>query len=319
MAKLLVIGGSGFFGKSILSAFKRGLLQAWQIDSVLVVARHASLLKTQHPELITLGVELVDLDIGTANILPDADYIIHAAASTNAANYLSQSQVERDNIQAATYNFCRLIQDKKNHIPKIVYTSSGAVYGQQDRDIQSLSELDSLIPVDSMVLHKRDYALAKRDAENAIIELGHRGFTVSIARCFAFVGQYLPRDQHFAIGNFIGDGLSGKAIKVSATNPVYRSYMYADDLVNWLMTIAQASKQECPIYNVGSGEAVEIRELAQKVGNYFSSNIHAVEPTSTNADRYIPSVEKAFKELGLTISYDLSTSIYETVKQIQSA
>ena len=318
MAKLLVIGGSGFFGKSILSAFKRGLLQAWQIDSVLVVARHASLLKTQHPELITLGVELVDLDIGTANILPDADYIIHAAASTNAINYLSQSKVEKDNIQAATYNFCRLMRDKEP-IPKIVYASSGAVYGQQEQDVQSLSELTSFRPVNCMAPNKRDYALAKRDAENAITELGLEGFPVSIARCFAFVGHYLPRDQHFAIGNFISDGLAGNVIKVHATKLVYRSYMHADDLVRWLMTIAEASDPRCPVYNVGSGEAVEIRELAQKVGNYFGIDIDAAELTSAYADRYIPSVEKAFRELGLTSQYDLSASISKTVKQIQSS
>ena len=318
MAKLLVIGGSGFFGKSILSAFKRNLLRDWRVKSVFVIARHASLLKIQYPELIIEGVEMLDLDIGAATALPDADYIIHAAASTNAINYLSHSKVAKDNIQEATYNFCRLMRDKKS-TPKIVYASSGAVYGQQEQDVPALSELTPFRPVDCMALNKRDYALAKRDAENAITELGLEDFPVSIARCFAFVGHYLPRDQHFAIGNFIGDGLMGSIIKVRATKPVYRSYMHADDLVRWLMTIAAASDPECPIYNVGSGEAVEIRELAKKVANYFGIDVGATELTSADADRYIPSVEKAFRELGLTSQYDLSASISKTVKQIQSS
>lgn len=318
MKTLLLIGGSGFFGKSILSAFKRGLLQTWGIETVVVVARLATQLKTQHPELIASGVELLDLDIGSARSIPDADYIIHAAASTNAANYLSQSLVEKANIQAATYNFCRLIQDKKL-TSKIVYTSSGAVYGQQDSDLAFLSESAPLLPVESLVMNKQDYALAKRDAEKAIQNLGGQGFPVSIARCFAFVGQYLPRDQHFAIGNFIRDGLAGKAIQVSATKPVYRSYMYADDLVEWLMTIAYSSNPECPIYNVGSCEAIEIRGLAKAVGNFFGVNVNASEKIGIEVDRYIPSVEKAFEELGLKTKYDLSSAIAETVKQIKSA
>lgn len=318
MAKLLVIGGSGFFGKSILSAFKRGLLHPWGVDRVAVVARRASQLAIDHPELIGAEIELLDLDIGSTTIIPDADYIIHAAASTNAANYLSQPQVERDNIQAATYNFCRLIQGKQNS-PKIVYTSSGAVYGQQDSGLEFLSEAAPLRPVESLAINKRDYALAKRDAEAAIQKLGLQGFCVSIARCFAFVGPYLPRDQHFAIGNFIGDGLLGKSIKVSATKPVYRSYMYADDLVKWLMTIAHSSGPQCPIYNVGSADAVEIRELAEQVGSYFGVNIDAAEINNPEADRYVPSIEKAFIELGLRIECDLSTSISKTAEQIQGA
>jgi dTDP-glucose 4,6-dehydratase len=318
VAKLLVIGGSGFFGKSILSAFQRGLLEPWKVDTVAVVARHASQLKTDHPELISSDVELFDMDIGNTKSIPDADYIIHAAASTNAANYLSQSAVEKANIQAATYNFCRLMSGKSPS-SKIVYTSSGAVYGQQDSDLDFLSESAPLMPVESLAINKQDYALAKRDAEEAIQNLGHQGFSVSIARCFAFVGQYLPRDQHFAIGNFIGDGLAGRDITVSATKCVYRSYMYADDLVEWLMTIAHAGSTQCPIYNVGSSEAIEIRELAKRVGNYFDVVVKAPEITSVESDRYIPSVIKASKELGLKIRHDLSSSISTTVKQIQGA
>jgi dTDP-glucose 4,6-dehydratase len=318
VAKLLVIGGSGFFGKSILSAFERGLLQPWNINAVTVLARHATQLNIGYPELMHPDVELLDLDIGNAKALPDADYIIHAAASTNAANYLSQSEVEKANIQAATYNFCRLMSDKKLDT-KIVYTSSGAVYGQQDPNLDFLSESAPLMPVESLAINKQDYALAKRDAEAAIQYLGSQGFAVSIARCFAFVGQYLPRDQHFAIGNFIGDGLAGTVIKVSATKPVYRSYMYADDLVEWLMTIAHSSGTQCPIYNVGSSEAIEIRDLAKNIGDYFGVEVQASKMMSAEPDRYIPSVEKAFKELGLKIKYDLSSSIAQTVKQIQGA
>jgi nucleoside-diphosphate-sugar epimerase len=318
VAKLLVIGGSGFFGKSILCAFKRGLLIPWNIDSLVVVARHATELKSAHPELISPGVELLDVDISSAKSIPDADYIIHAAASTNAANYLSQSAVEKANIQASTYNFCQLMLGK-SRVSKVVYTSSGAVYGQQDPNLDFLSESAPLMPVESLAVNKQDYALAKRDAEEAIRNLGFHGFSVGIARCFAFVGQYLPRDQHFAIGNFLGDGLAGREIKVSATKSVYRSYMYADDLVEWLMTIAHAGSAQCPIYNVGSSEAIEIRQLAKKVGDYFGVMVKAPEIRGAESDRYIPSVTKAFNELGLTIRHDLITSISETVRQIQGA
>jgi nucleoside-diphosphate-sugar epimerase len=318
MATLLIIGGSGFFGKSILDSYSRGLLNIWGVDQIIVMARNAEKLKESNPELMGDSIKLLNDDISKCIELPAADYVIHGAASTDAANYLNRPEVEKNNIQAGTYNYCELAK-KFHHNSRIVYCSSGAVYGQQPTDLEYLLEEFDGGDVNEMSPVKRDYAAAKRDGERAIRELGSEGRNVSIARCFAFVGKYLPRDQHFAIGNFIEDGLQARRIRVNATKSVYRSYMYADDLVEWLMTIAYSSNPECPIYNVGSCEAIEIRGLAKAVGNFFGVNVNASEKIGIEVDRYIPSVEKAFEELGLKTKYDLSSAIAETVKQIKSA
>ena len=170
--------------------------------------------------------------------------------------------------------------------------------------------------INEMPPFKRDYAAAKRDAEHAIFTLGSHGNSVSVARCFAFVGKYLPRHQHFAIGNFINDGLIGKPIHVKANFPVYRSYMYSDDLVNWLMTICEKSNLSCPIYNVGSDEALTIVELAGLIASRFSVEVHKSEITQQKVDRYTPSIEKAKKDLGLTLTLDLKSAIDRTIEDI---
>ena len=308
MSTLLVIGGTGFFGKSILDYFGRGGLEPWGIGKVIVMARNASRLSVETPWLLNKDIELLNADIGTTNWLPTADYIIHAAANTDAKKYLEQAETERVNIQAATYNFCRLapLYCKDS---KIIYTSSGAVYGQQPPDVEFLSESAPFLPIEDLVETKRDYAAAKRDAEQAIIELGHKGLNTSIARCFAFVGPYLPRDQHFAIGNFIRDGLAKQTIRVKATGKVYRSYMYADDLVRWLMTIADSSSPACSIYNVGSDQAILMGDLAELVGSIFGVTAYIPITSSNTVDRYIPSIELARKKLSLA----LNTSIKESI------
>jgi len=316
VANLLVIGGTGFFGKSILDGFQRGLLQAWGIESIDIMARHAKEFKDTHGNLINDRVRLHTLDITRCNILPKAEYVIHAAASTNAVNYLMQPEKEKRNIQAGTYNYCKLALDHHKN-SKIVFCSSGAIYGQQSEGIEFISENSVLAPIETLAENKKDYAAAKRDAENAIVDLGSAGLHTSIARCFAFVGSFLPRDQHFAIGNFIEDGLKNRPIVVNANRPVLRSYMHADDLVYWLMTICHSASPLCPTYNVGSDQAVTIGELAELVAKRFTVEVNKADLTQGNIDRYIPSISKAINELGLNISIDLSAAIDKTIESIQ--
>jgi len=317
MASLLIIGGSGFFGKSILDSYKRGLLDQWGITSVKVVARNAKALEHTNPELSDITIELINADIGTCDVLPNADYVIHAAASTDAAKYLEQPEIEKANIQAATYNYCRLApRFHKNS--KIIYCSSGAVYGQQPADLLQIPEDFEPGSVEEMHETKRDYSAAKRDSEKAIQDLGRVGLNVSIARCFAFIGAYLPRDQHFAIGNFIEDGLNNRPIEVKARHAVYRSYMYADDLVHWLMVICDNANLNCPIYNVGSDQAIAMNVLADLVGVKFNNLIRKPGLSSNNIDRYVPSINKAKNELGIELSIDLDSAIDKTIQIICS-
>lgn len=303
MSSLLVIGGTGFFGKSILDSYHRGRLQKWKITKVYVFARNADFLKVTNPELVSESVTLINGDIASCVSLPMTDYIIHAAASSDASKYIEAPEKEKKNILAGTTNFCKLVASKDTGASKILYVSSGAVYGSSSLDSVPFSERDKFVSLEQIDENKRHYAAAKRDSEAHIIALGKSGSSVAIARCFAFVGKYLPRDQHFAIGNFIQNGLDHSPINIKAQKKVYRSYMYADDLVEWLMTIAESGTEACPIFNVGSDEALEIRELAALVGNFYNVPIKTKQITEEKQDFYVPSVKKAGNELGLSINY----------------
>ncbi len=319
MSSLLIIGGSGFFGKSILDAYRRGRLEKWHITRIVIFSRNARSLTISNPELISESVSLMNGDISTCDSLPKADYIIHAAASSDAAKYISSPEIERKNILSGTTNFCRLISSQTDKKPKILYVSSGAVYGASSQDGMPFSESDKFMPLGEIDKNKRCYSAAKRDSEAQIIALGERGLCIAIARCFAFVGKYLPRDQHFAIGNFIRDALNGDEIRVTAQTLVYRSYMYADELVEWLMTIIEVSSKNCPVYNVGSNIPIEVRELARKVGVLSNTCVRYSEPTSESIDHYIPATNKAKMELGLDLSISLDQAIKLTIENILSS
>lgn len=291
MTKLLIIGGTGFFGKSFLDSFQRDLLDSYGIDRIIVGARNIDSFQNDFPELIDHRVTFIKMDISTVQELSDADIVIHAAASTDARDYLKNPNGEKRNIEQSTTNYCQLAQlNHKN--AKIVYCSSGAVYGQQPENIEKIAEDFPFQDESQLAEHKRDYALGKRNAENEIIKLGSLGLNVSIARCFAFHGKYLPRDQHFAYGNFMGAAERGEAIEVKAYHRVVRSYMHADDLVDSLIKIALHSSPQCPVFNVGSDKAIEIRDLANQIGQQYNVPVNITSVTSDKIDRYVPNTDK---------------------------
>jgi dTDP-glucose 4,6-dehydratase len=151
------------------------------------------------------------------------------------------------------------------------------------------------MPIAGLALNKQDYAAAKRDAEIIMKDFANTGHQVAIARCFAFIGTYLPRDQHFAIGNFIDNGLLGKPVIVTADRLVYRSYLFADDLVMQLMTIISKANTNCSIYNCGSDKPYEIRDVGALVSKYFNVDInvkYADNLLEKNPDYYVPNVQK---------------------------
>ena len=316
MASLLVIGGTGFFGKSILDAFQRNILNPWSIDTVTIFARRPEEFHEKYSKLITKRVKFIKGDICSISELPSADFVIHAAASTDASNYDLAPLKERSNIIRGSLNYCDLAK-KFHQKAKIVYVSSGAVYGIQPPSLKKIPENFQFLDADKLPVIKRGYSYAKRDSEEAFITLGLDTINVSIARCFAFIGPWLPLDQHFAIGNFINDGLNNRKIKVIAKSKVYRSYMYADDLVEWLMTIADKSNPSCPIYNVGSDQEILINDLASKIGDFFHQETDMLPHSSDDVDIYIPDISRAMKDLKLHLKYNLDEAISSTVESIK--
>lgn len=310
-ARIFITGGTGFFGCWLLESF---LFANQQLDlkaSASVLTRRLDSVKQSLPHLmLDPAITLVKGDVRNFEF-PNGEYshIIHAATDASAKLNDENPLLMLDTIIEGTRHTLDFAVHCKTE--KFLLTSSGAVYGKQPSDMTHIPEdyMGAPDPLDP----KSAYGIGKRTAEQlCALYAKQYGVSSTIARCFAFVGPYLPLDIHFAIGNFIRDAMNGGPIIIKGDGTPRRSYLYAADLAIWLWTILFKGQSLRP-YNVGSDEALSIAEVASCVAGQFLAEI-AIEiyekPDPTRPiERYVPDVTKAKSELRLGAWIDLEIGI----------
>ena len=155
------------------------------------------------------------------------------------------------------------------------------------------------------------YAELKRRSE---LLYSDSGMDHVIARGFAFIGPYLPLTTKFAAGSFICDAIEGRSIRVDSDGTAVRSYLYAADLMIWLLTLIDRSESG-GIYDVGSDHSVTIAELARSIGAHGGGLDVQIRDASgsTTQDVYLPNLNARHQTLGLRVHIDLDEAIARTL------
>ncbi len=305
---VFVTGGTGFFGYWLLSLFD--LLRQRGCDvRVRLLSRDPDAFLARAPAFA--GQPWIGWVRGNVRSFRDdtpADFVLHAATDTDPDAHRQPLAIMDDVLLGTRHTLAHALACGAR---RALYVSSGAIYGPQPAGVERLSEsaacaCDACHPASA-------YGEAKRAAEQWSLQFGlQHGIAIPVARCFAFVGAGLPLDGHFAIGNFIGDALAGRPIRVGGDGTPLRSYLYGADLAVWLLhLLARGSHGRA--YNVGSDQALSIRQLAETVRDTLSPaqpvRITCSAPDNALRSRYIPAIERARDELGLDAWTPLAEAI----------
>jgi nucleoside-diphosphate-sugar epimerase len=308
----LIAGASGFFGRCLLEV----LLYLNEENNlgikIYAISRSSKNFQRKFPLIRESKIiEVIESDISKLkNFDLKVDYLIHAACDTSTEKLTNSPEVFLKENYSGTLNLLEIARANKDC--KFLYLSSGAVYGSQNLDVKLRHESD----LNSPDLQKISslYGESKRLCELlcTIYNSLHHVET-KVARCFSFVGPYMNFDGHYAIGNFIRDIVNGKDVALNSKSETYRSYLYSVDLVIWLIRIL-ISGTSGAVYNVGSSQEILINDLAELVIKTISpkSKIAFLGKEGFNtssSSRYIPSNEKAKKNLGLAEYTSLEKAI----------
>ena len=324
--KLLITGGTGFFGRALLRHFfaearRMPSGRPQEFSEIIVISRNPEKFAARYqtlanaPWLRWVRADVCDRPALDA-LLPGETLhaVLHAATdSTDAA---AMSPVEKlDQIANGTRNVLELARRLK--VKRFLLTSSGGVYGPQPAEMRQIHEDYCGMPDPLQI--SSTYGIGKRMAEHLCILYGEaNGIETVIARCFAFIGEDLPFDAHFAIGNFIRDALSSDVITVGGDGTPLRSYLDQRELAVWLNCLLLKGRSG-QAYNVGSDKAISIFYLAKLVRDKLAPDkqIHILGASDVRQHRniYVPDINKIKTELGLTVNITLADSIVHAVNQ----
>lgn len=191
-------------------------------------------------------------------------------------------------------------------VRRVLYASSGAVYGRQPDNVERLAED---FAADAATVSP--YGRLKRRSEALVLK---SGLDCVIVRGFAFIGPYLPLTDKFAAGSFLRDALAGGPIRIHGDGSQLRSYLYGADLAVWLVALL-ARGQHGRAYNLGSDYTVSLRELAHRIAAALPSPcaVLAGGATLVGAERYLPDIGRAQAELGLGVAIGLDAAVTRSI------
>lgn len=192
----------------------------------------------------------------------DFRYVIHAA-SPASPNFFKESPVEV--MTSNLLGLSNLVEyGLKHHLQRMVYVSSGEVYGEGDGSVfteESSGYID--------ILSSRScYPSSKRAAETLCASyVQEYDAQIVIARPCHTYGPYFTESDNRVYAQFIRNVLNAEDIVMKSRGEQYRSWIYVVDCaaaVLLLLTQGQCGQA----YNVANSESnITIYDLAQKIAS----------------------------------------------------
>lgn len=318
-ATIFITGGTGFFGHWLLET----LLHANDVLGLgahaTVLTRNADAFRSTSPHIAgNSAIALHEGDIRTFSF-PNGEHthIVHAATDSGG---FRKPDAAYELAEAIVDGTRRVLQFARHTgASRLLYTSSGAVYGRSTSLLQTPETYQGA--PDPLQLQS-SYDEGKRMAEHLCVAYSAAtSLECVVARCFAFVGPHLPLDQHFAIGNFIRAAMNNEAITIKGDGTPRRSWLYMTDLAVWLWSLLVFGTPN-RAYNVGSDEAYTIAEAAHATattlrpdelgGTSLSIEIAGVPVPNSALNSYVPAIDRIREELGMDVRVSLPEALRRT-------
>jgi UDP-glucose 4-epimerase len=301
--RTLITGGAGFLGSALANALVAEGHDVLVLDDLSagdpdrldrrVLFHRGSI--TNRPKLWTL--------------LQDVACVYHLAARVLVAESILYPQDYNEVNVGGTVSLLEAVRDVGT--PRLIFTSSGAIYGDQaEQPIDESSPPNPLSP----------YAVSKLAAEHYIHTLGAlAGFSTLALRIFNAYGpgQPLLPSHSPVIPRFFHQALGGGSLIIFGDGEQTRDFVYVTDVVRALIAALSIPGDRHETINVGSGREVSINDLAGQILDltHASSNVIHSPVKSGGVSRLRADLTLAGDVLGYEPRVTLKQGLQQTLEQ----
>lgn len=297
--KILITGATGFLGQNLTCALQRDR------HTVTVVGRDAKKLKECFPDDQIIKYWT---DYSTASLLElvkEQDVVIHLASRLMQRDThplrLSDFNVNLELVENL------VIAAEENNVKRFINVSSISVYPLGIRGKES-----------EIVCPWNIYGVSKANIDTYLCYAQTRTKVELVSLRMARLFGYGERSG-LMFTDFIERARQGKTLNIHGDGTATIEYIYINDAVEAIVSVLQAEKIE-GVYNVGTGKAVSVREVAETVNDIFDNqrelNFVSVDRGSVNGT--VMDLGKIDVDLGWCSKWSLRQSVTDIKSKIEN-
>ena len=286
MKRVIITGGNGFIGRHVV----RKVLTTSRY-SVVLIANRSNLVDREFQKLMPLTFYATDIRDREAisNIFRDeeADTCVHLAAKISVADSIRKPDETNDINVNGTLNVLEACHN--NGVKNFVFASSAAVYG----DVKELpiSEDQTLRPLSP-------YGTSKMLAEQHVLSYNKLKKIQNIIslRIFNVYGNS-KSSANDVVSKFASRLTKGLPPIIYGNGKHTRDFISVDDVADAILLSVKAMEElknnnnynlgSSPIFNIGTGIATSVNELAHKMINMSGLELNPIYVNRSQDDGVI--------------------------------
>jgi UDP-glucose 4-epimerase len=309
--RILITGGLGFIGSNLARRLVNLGAKVTLVDSLIPTYGGNLFNIADIKAKVYCNITDVRDPYAMAYLVKDQDFLFNLAGQTSHMDSMIDPQTDLDinaTAQLSILEACR----KSNPKIKLIFASTRQLYGKPD--YLPVDELHPIRPVDVNGINKLAgewYHLLYNNV------YGIRACALRLTNTYG-PGMRVKDARQTFLGIWVKLLLEGKPIKVFGDGKQLRDFNYVDDCVEALLLAGASEKANGKIYNLGSKEVIDLKNLAEKMINLDCGGSYELvdfpkERKSIDIGDYYSNFSLIEKELGWSPKVNLSEGLQKTM------
>ncbi len=319
--RALITGGAGFVGSHLADALLAEGHEVQVLDDLSTGAIENILHLRGTPGFSYRIGSVIDEPL-LAEMVDYADVVYHLAAAVGVKKIVEEPvNTIECNVHGTEVVLTHAAKKKR----PVLIASTSEVYGKSAA-VPFREDADLVLGASTR--HRWAYACSKLlDEFLALAYWKERGLPVVVVRLFNTVGPRQTGRYGMVIPNFVRQALDGEPITVFGDGTQSRSFTYVGDVVRALIALMAHPAAVGQVYNVGNGQEVSIRALAELVKAMTGSSSpivtipydRAYEAGFEDMPRRVPDLTKVRAAIGYEPTVDLEGILSRVIASMTTA